>query len=110
MDNFQKELETGLAIARQAGEIALGYYRTGIAFEAKSDDSPVTRADRECEQFIARELERSFPDDGLLGEEGAQKPSRSGRRWIIDPIDGTRDRSRSRWRSGRWIRQYAGAR
>jgi hypothetical protein len=49
------------------------------------------RADRECEQFIARELERAFPDDGLLGEEGAQKPSRSGRRWIIDPIDGTRD-------------------
>src|ERR1022692_4797043 len=57
----------------------------------KSDDSPVTRADRECEQFIARELERAFPDDGVLGEEGAQKPSRSGRRWIVDPIDGTRD-------------------
>ena len=91
MDDFQKELETGRSIARQAGEIALRYYRTGIAFEAKSDDSPVTRADRECEQFIARELERAFPDDGLLGEEGAQKPSRSGRRWIIDPIDGTRD-------------------
>jgi len=91
MDDFQKELETGRSIARQAGEIALRYYRTGIAFEAKSDDSPVTRADRECEQFIARELERAFPDDGLLGEEGAQKASRNGRRWIIDPIDGTRD-------------------
>ena len=91
MIDLQKELETGRSIARQAGEIALRYYRTGIAFEAKSDDSPVTRADRECEQFIARELERAFPDDGLLGEEGAQKPSRSGRRWIVDPIDGTRD-------------------
>ena len=34
---------------------------------------------------------RAFPDDGLLGEEGTEKPSRSGRRWIIDPIDGTRD-------------------
>lgn len=91
MIDLQKELETGRSIARQAGEIALRYYRTDIAFEAKSDHSPVTRADRECEQFIARELERAFPDDGLLGEEGAQKPSRSGRRWIIDPIDGTRD-------------------
>ena len=90
MDNFQKELETGRAIALQAGQLALRYYRTGIAFEAKPDASPVTRADRECEQFIARELERAFPDDGLLGEEGAHKPSRSGRRWIIDPIDGTR--------------------
>ena len=91
MINLQKELDTGRSVAQQAGEIALRYYRTGIAFEAKPDDSPVTRADKECEQFIARELERAFPDDGLLGEEGAQKPSRSGRRWIIDPIDGTRD-------------------
>jgi histidinol-phosphatase len=91
MIDLQKELETGRSIARRAGEIALRYYRTGIAFESKPDDSPVTRADRECEQFIAGELERAFPDDGLLGEEGARKPSRSGRRWIVDPIDGTRD-------------------
>jgi histidinol-phosphatase len=91
MIDLQKELEIGRSIARQAGQIAMRYYRTGIPFEAKSDDSPVTRADRECEQFIAAELERAFPDDGLLGEEGAQKPSRSGRRWIVDPIDGTRD-------------------
>lgn len=91
MHDFSKELETGRAIARQAGEIAMRYYRTGLAFDAKPDDSPVTRADRECEEFIAHELERAFPDDGLLGEEGAAKASRSGRRWIIDPIDGTRD-------------------
>jgi histidinol phosphatase-like enzyme (inositol monophosphatase family) len=91
MTNFARELETGRLIARQAGEIAMRYYRTGIAFENKSDDSPVTRADRECEQFIARELEQAFPDDGLFGEEGARKDSRNGRRWIVDPIDGTRD-------------------
>jgi fructose-1,6-bisphosphatase/inositol monophosphatase family enzyme len=36
-------------------------------------------------------LENAFPEDGILGEEGSQKESRSGRRWIIDPIDGTRD-------------------
>jgi histidinol phosphatase-like enzyme (inositol monophosphatase family) len=91
MIDLQKELETTSRIVRAAGEMAMRYYRTGIAFEAKSDDSPVTLADRECERFIAGELERAFPDDGLLGEEGAQKPSHSGRRWIIDPIDGTRD-------------------
>lgn len=91
MHDFTKELETGRSIAQRAGEIAMRYYRTGLVFEAKPDDSPVTRADRECEQFIARELEQAFPDDGLLGEEGAQKLSCSGRRWIIDPIDGTRD-------------------
>jgi fructose-1,6-bisphosphatase/inositol monophosphatase family enzyme len=36
-------------------------------------------------------LTEAFPDDGLLGEEGARRESRSGRRWVIDPIDGTRD-------------------
>ena len=91
MHDLTKELETGRAIAQRAGEIAMRYFRTGLAFEAKSDDSPVTRADRECEHFIAHAIEQAFPDDGLLGEEGAQKESRSGRRWIIDPIDGTRD-------------------
>jgi histidinol-phosphatase len=91
MIHLTKELEAGRSIARRAGEIAMRYYRTGIAFEAKPDDSPVTRADRECEQFITNELQQAFPDDGLLGEEGAEKTSRSGRRWIIDPIDGTRD-------------------
>ena len=89
--DLSKEVAIGSAVARQAGEIAMRYYRTGIAHEDKPDDSPVTRADRECEQFIAGELERAFPSDGLLGEEGAQKPAPSGRRWIIDPIDGTRD-------------------
>ncbi|HUO32417.1 MAG TPA: inositol monophosphatase family protein, partial [Bryobacteraceae bacterium] len=91
MSDLTKELEMGRAVARQAGEIALRYYRTGIQADSKPDDSPVTRADRECELAIARALEEAFPDDGLLGEEGAEKPSRSGRRWIIDPIDGTRD-------------------
>jgi histidinol-phosphatase len=91
MDTFAKELQTGCAIARQAGEIALRHFRTGLAFESKPDLSPVTAADRECERLIARELDEAFPDDGLLGEEGACKDSRSGRRWIIDPIDGTRD-------------------
>ena len=51
----------------------------------------MTQADRECERMIARMLSDAFPDDGILGEEGARAETRSGRRWIIDPIDGTRD-------------------
>ncbi|HZT33853.1 MAG TPA: inositol monophosphatase [Bryobacteraceae bacterium] len=91
MGKLDREVETGLAIARGAGEIALRHFRRGIGFEDKADDSPVTVADRESERYIARALEEAFPDDGLLGEEGSDKPSQSGRRWIIDPIDGTRD-------------------
>src|SRR5712692_7152878 len=88
---FEKELDVCRSAALRAGEIALRYREHGIGFENKSDESPVTAADRECEQVIALAIEEAFPDDGLLGEEGAVKPSRSGRRWIIDPLDGTRD-------------------
>jgi len=86
-----KELEIGRLIARRAGELALRYWGKGIGFEAKADDSPVTVADREAERLIAGMIEENFPEDGLLGEEGARKESRNGRRWIIDPVDGTRD-------------------
>lgn len=90
MSDYAKELDCARRAARAAGELAM--LRHGnIAFDAKSDDSPVTAADRDCEAAIARILEAAFPEDGLLGEEGSGKASRSGRRWIIDPIDGTRD-------------------
>ena len=89
---YRRELEVALSIARRAGEIAMHYFTkdTGDA-EEKSDLSPVTIADRECERLISRLVSDTFPEDGLVGEEGAFTASRSGRRWIIDPIDGTRD-------------------
>jgi histidinol phosphatase-like enzyme (inositol monophosphatase family) len=88
---YERELEIGRVIARRAGDLALEYRSKGIGYESKSDDSPVTIADRECEKLIVEELTRSFPEDGLLGEEGALRESANGRKWIIDPIDGTRD-------------------
>ena len=89
--SFSKELDIGRTIARRAGEVALSYWGKGVGFESKSDQSPVTVADRETEQLIARLVEEHFPGDGMLGEEGARKDSGNGRRWIIDPVDGTRD-------------------
>src|SRR5262245_59340699 len=53
--------------------------------------SPVTIADKEADNAISRASEEAFSEYGLLGEGGSAKPSRNGRRWIIDPIDGTRD-------------------
>ena len=85
------EMDAALDVARRAGELALEYFERGAREEEKADLSPVTEADRACEKLIARLLAERFPDDGLVGEEGAAAPSRSGRRWIIDPIDGTRD-------------------
>ena len=85
-----KEIEVAARAARKAAELALRY-QPGIVAETKSDNSPVTEADRECERLIAQILSEAFPEDGLLGEEGVRAESHSGRRWIIDPIDGTRD-------------------
>jgi histidinol-phosphatase len=88
---YQIELTTGEAIARKAGDLALKIREGNIGIEVKSDESPVTIADRECEKLIVEELQRAFPGDGLLGEEGALRESSNGRKWIVDPIDGTRD-------------------
>jgi histidinol-phosphatase len=85
-----KELEVAMDAAKKAAELALRYQPNVVA-ETKPDKSPVTQADRECERLIARMLTEAFPDDGVFGEEGARAEARSGRRWIIDPIDGTRD-------------------
>ncbi len=89
--SYLRELEVALQAARSAGELARKYQAQGVSPENKSDDSPVTIADREAEKLISSALRGAFPDDGLLGEEGASVEGPSGRRWIIDPIDGTRD-------------------
>jgi histidinol-phosphatase len=89
--NYERELEFARRIAATAGENAISIRARGITAERKSDASPVTIADKENERLIKEAIELEFPDDGILGEEGSSKAGSSGRRWIIDPIDGTRD-------------------
>lgn len=88
---FEKELSFMREIAVRAGEVGLRYQKTGIHTETKLDKTPVTAADRESEALIVSALLEAFPADGILGEEGAAKESMSGRCWIVDPIDGTKD-------------------
>jgi histidinol-phosphatase len=89
--SWERELEVMRAAAREAGQLALRYQRAGVSAEAKADLSPVTIADKESERMLVASLSRAFPDDGFLGEEGTSLEGASGRRWIIDPVDGTRD-------------------
>src|SRR5690349_6260996 len=87
---FANELEVAQRIASEAGRLALENHARGFDAEIKPDDSPVTSADKANEKLITSFLKESFPEDGLWGEEGASRESRNGRRWIIDPIDGTK--------------------
>ena len=78
-------------MAVAAGENARNIRAGGVEAETKADASPVTVADKANEGLIVEAIRREFPEDGILGEEGSNAPGSSGRRWIIDPIDGTRD-------------------
>lgn len=77
-------------LARHIGGVALQHYRSLLSVETKPDGSPVTIADREAETAAREWLAKRFPDDGILGEELGEQAGTSGRRWIIDPIDGTK--------------------
>lgn len=83
-------LEEAIEIATGAGRLTLGWYgRADLLVDNKTDGSPVTDADRAAERFVRDELARRHPDDGVVGEEFPTTDGRSGRRWIVDPIDGT---------------------
>jgi histidinol phosphatase-like enzyme (inositol monophosphatase family) len=88
---FEKELHLARSVAMHAGELALGYQTQGVKPESKPDLSPVTIADKETEKLLVTLITGAFPDDGFLGEEGTERKGQNGRRWILDPIDGTRD-------------------
>ncbi len=87
------DLELALALADAADAISLAYFRTQLTVETKPDLTPVTEADRKVEAELRRLLAESRPDDAVLGEEQGQIGD-SPRRWIIDPIDGTKNYTR----------------
>lgn len=82
-------LEFAVDLARGAGEITLQYFRKQPETTKKSDGSFVTIADREAESYLRKRIAERFPEDGILGEEEGESHGASGRRWILDPIDGT---------------------
>ena len=77
-------------LATIAGDEANKYFRQGIAVEFKSDGSPVTAADCAAETVAREWIRARFPDDGILGEEFGLEKSDAPRRWVLDPIDGTK--------------------
>ena len=86
---LQKLLDCAVELGRAAGEITLRYFRRSVGAYRKENGTFVTDADLEAEKFLRRAIAERFPLDALLGEEEGEREGSSGRRWIIDPIDGT---------------------
>jgi len=90
------DLELALGLAELADSLSLPRFRaTDLVVERKPDLSPVTDADRTVERALRERLATERPEDAIAGEEeGLADAGASGRRWILDPIDGTRNFSR----------------
>lgn len=83
-------LQAVAEVGRVAGDFAMRHYRTDVEVITKGDGSPVTIADRGGEEAARRWIEERFPLDGILGEEFGETRPDARRRWILDPVDGTK--------------------
>jgi histidinol-phosphatase len=83
-------LALGLADAADATTLAR-FGALDLHVDTKPDLTPVTDADRAVESALRAELARERPSDSILGEEFGGQPTFSGRQWVIDPIDGTKN-------------------
>jgi histidinol-phosphatase len=88
----RNDVELALQMADAADSITMTSFRsTSLHVETKPDLTPVTEADQQVEQRLRAILTEERPADALLGEEYGAGGHSAGRRWIIDPIDGTKN-------------------
>lgn len=89
--DISQRLELARQIGVEAGKQTLKLFQNReLQVDRKNDSSPVTEADRNAETFLRNEIEKVFPDDGIVGEEHGVKEGKNSVRWILDPIDGTK--------------------
>jgi histidinol-phosphatase len=88
--SLQTYLDFALEASWAAGRITLGYFQSGVRAERKSDNSPVTIADKQSEQKLRELITQYWPEHGIIGEEFGEQPGKTNLSWIIDPIDGTK--------------------
>ncbi len=77
-------------LSQESGKIIAGYFRTEINIDRKSDQSPVTIADKKAEEKMRNLINKHFPEHGILGEEFGEENPGAEYKWILDPIDGTK--------------------
>lgn len=86
---MMSELEVALSAARRAGEVLRAGFGTEHAITYKGEVDLVTEVDEEAERMIREELLGTFPNYGMLAEEGGELAGEEDARWIVDPLDGT---------------------
>lgn len=92
--NLTKELEVAIEAVKKVRQVILDiYYSNDLGVEIKSDNSPVTKADKAADEIIRHFLFSQFPNYALLTEESVDDKNRLDNDyvWIVDPIDGTKD-------------------
>jgi myo-inositol-1(or 4)-monophosphatase len=102
LSGFAEDLRIAERAAREAGTLLLERYAGpahGLASKSSRTDM-VSDADRDAEALIRGLLAAERPKDGMLGEEGSDERTRSGRRWVVDPLDGT---TNSLYRFPAWV-------
>jgi len=87
------ELEFAIKTAREAATIVNTFYVGSSEVRYKSENEPVTEADRSANQHIVARIQAVFPNDGILSEESKDDLIRleNERVWIVDPLDGTKE-------------------
>lgn len=91
---FHELADRLLAVATEVGRLQMHHYRAGVEVETKSDQSPVTVADRASEAIIVTALARLDPETPVVAEEALSQgaaPESGERFYLVDPLDGTRE-------------------
>jgi myo-inositol-1(or 4)-monophosphatase len=82
-------------LARRTGELQLSRYQQPGEIKEKAPKDLLTEVDLLCEEFMISEIRERYPEDAILSEESGGEISPSGRTWVLDPLDGTANFSRS---------------
>jgi myo-inositol-1(or 4)-monophosphatase len=87
--SLEKRKNLAIKACKEIGKLLLDSFDQAYQVQSKGDRDLVTEIDQKADRLIFRLIKSNFPKDGILSEESPHSPSRSGYRWIIDPIDGT---------------------
>ena len=88
---MQEFLDFARQMALASAEVIQPYYRTEIEIDTKSNDTPVTIADRKAEALMRQMIQERYPRHGILGEEYGVINPQAEYQWVLDPIDGTKN-------------------